>query len=235
MSWSASYSPHQPSNAEALLALARLIEQREDPTGQHVVRARDYSVAIARSYAGENAGSPIDENFLLRLAAITPMHDIGKSGLPDAILLKPGSLTPDEFEVVKSHVTHGAKALAPLAENPDSPDAGFYQDAVRLIRSHHENWDGSGYPDGLRGEAIPIMARIFAVADAFDALTSWRCYRAASTVDRAVHIIEKASGQNFDPKVVHAFVRARESLETIRRASSMSADAPGSFHQGAAS
>ena len=177
---------------EMLGRLAAAAEFRDDDTGQHTRRVGDLSVTIAH-----HLGLPEAEIELIRLAA--PLHDLGKIAIPDAILGKPGKLTGEEYDQMKAHTTIGAEMLA------GSPFA-LVKMAEQIALTHHEKWDGSGYPSGLAGEAIPIAGRIVAVADVFDALTHSRPYKPAWSSADAITEIERQSGRHFDPKVLEAFL-----------------------------
>ena len=176
---------------ETLLCLGRAAEHRDPETHEHIMRMSNYSRLI-----GRKMGLGEDEAELLLLAS--PLHDIGKIGTPDHILLKPGRLTPEEFEVMKLHTVIGDKILT----NSESP---ILQAGARIAISHHEKFDGSGYPNGLKGKAIPLFGRIVAVADVFDALTSERPYKKAWDLDRATGLIRESRGGHFDPDCVDAF------------------------------
>ena len=188
----------------AVFALARLAESRDEDTGEHVLRVRDYCQALAEQL---RQGSPyareISEQFLSDLYRSTPLHDIGKVGISDAILFKPGRLTPEEFEIVKMHTVLGGRVLEDVVLHSES--GSFLEMAVTIARHHHERFDGSGYPSGLKGEAIPLPARIVALADVFDALTSVRPYKPAYAADHARRLVCEDSGKHFDPVVVSAF------------------------------
>lgn len=178
-------------------ALAQSVEMRDAYTGNHTQRVTDYSLIIATEMKlnAEDA----------RWVQIgTPLHDIGKIGIDDAILRKRTKLTGDEYEIMKSHTTKGAAILMAI------PELG---PAIPIVRSHHEQWDGGGYPDGLKGDQIPKLARIVAVADAFDAMTSDRPYRSGLSLQRAFDEIKDLSGKQFDPEVAAAFLRQREKVE----------------------
>ena len=172
-------------------ALAAALELRDDETGQHTRRVTDFALALTRAIDPELASEPdLRYGFLL--------HDIGKIGVPDAILLKPGPLTEREMRILQIHTTLGEHLLAFIP---------FVSDLAHdVVAYHHERWDGSGYPWGLSGGAIPLAARIFAVADAFDAITNDRPYRKARPVETAVAEVERGAGSQFDPAVVAAFV-----------------------------
>ena len=187
---------------EAILRLSRAAEYRDPETGMHLLRMSNYTRLIAAQL-----GLPLAEQELLLDAA--PMHDIGKVGMPDQILLKPGRLTPEEFGIMKQHATIGYEIL----RDSVSP---LLQCAAGLALSHHEKYDGSGYPQGLAGERIHLYGRIVAVADVFDALTSERPYKRAWPTADAVELLKKDAGSHFDPRCVEAFLAAWPSVMEIR-------------------
>ena len=187
---------------DALLRLAAAAELKDDDTGVHIVRMGYTSALIALAL-----GCPTD--WSERLFYASRMHDIGKLGIPDSILKKPGPLTPEEREVMNRHPELGWALLAD-ADNP------LFQLAAEVALAHHERWDGSGYPGGQVGEAIPLSGRIVAVADFFDALTMDRCYRPAFSDEQALAMLRKESGSHFDPNVVMAFVAAQERIIAAR-------------------
>ena len=187
---------------EMVARLARAAEFRDPETGAHILRMAHYSCLIARRLGWRD-----DELDMLLEAA--PMHDIGKVGTPDAILLKPGKLTPGEFEVMKQHAAMGWEIL----RGSDSP---VVQLAAEIAHAHHEKFDGSGYPRGLAGEAIPHSGRIVAVADVFDALTSPRPYKPAWDVARALAFLQEGAGSHFDPACVEAFLAGVDEMHAIR-------------------
>jgi putative nucleotidyltransferase with HDIG domain len=174
--------------------LAQAVELRDPYTGNHTMRVTHYSLLLA-----EQLNLPHEKKYLIEIG--TPLHDIGKIGIDDAILQKPSRLTPSEFEIMKTHTTKGAKILEQV---PDLP-----REVISIVRSHHERWDGQGYPDGLKGNAISELARIVAVADAFDAMTSDRPYRAGMPADVAFAEMEKQKGRQFDPECAAAFLAIR--------------------------
>lgn len=181
---------------EILKRLALAAEYRDDITGQHAERVGALSAVLA-----EELGLPREDVELIRLAA--PLHDVGKIGIPDAILMKPGSLTPEEYAMMKTHTDVGARILS-------GSSFPILQMARTIAHSHHERWDGKGYM-GLSGEDIPIEGRIVAVADVFDSLTNERPYKGAMSVDDTVELIRSERGQHFDPRVVDAFMQAFDS------------------------
>ncbi|WEK53410.1 MAG: response regulator [Candidatus Cohnella colombiensis] len=183
----------QLAKSEVLQLLARAAEYRDDMTGEHTYRVGKLSGLIA-----EQLGLPHQEVNLIARAA--PLHDIGKIGIPDEILLKPGRFEPHEFERMKLHTSIGENILAGTSFQ-------VLKLAGTIARSHHEKWDGTGYPEGLKGEQIPIEARIVALADFYDALTHERPYKRAWTSEEAVAEIIKQKGQHFDPDIVDAFLQ----------------------------
>jgi len=188
----------------AVFALAKLAESRDTDTGEHLDRMRDYSVTLARELSQCGAYvDQIDEQFIRDLYRSAPLHDIGKVGVSDSILCKPGPLTEDEFERMKLHTTIGAQTLEESMQQ--STSGGFLTMATEIARSHHEWFDGTGYPNALSGQEIPLAARIVAVGDVFDALTSERCYKAAFSFEQAYEMIVSESGTHFDPVVIEAF------------------------------
>lgn len=189
---------------ETIFRLSRAAEYRDPETGAHILRMAHYSRLIAGAL-----GLPPEEQQLVFEAA--PMHDIGKVGTPDMILLKPGRLDPDEFTIMKRHARVGYDIL----RDSTSP---ILQAAAAIALAHHEKFDGSGYPQGLAGEAIPLHGRIVAVADVFDALTSERPYKTAWPLDRALSFLREQSGQHFDPACVEAFMSRLDDILAIRAA-----------------
>lgn len=189
----------------AVFALAQLAESRDPETGRHLERIRSYSHILADelSHSGPYTDQ-IDAQFLQDLYRASPLHDIGKVGIPDALLLKPGQLSSREFEIVKRHTIIGAEALDRAAHF--SGVGGFLDMAADVARYHHERFDGTGYPEGLAGQQIPLPARIVALADVFDALCSARVYKAAFEPEVARLMIEEQSDKHFDPAVVEAFL-----------------------------
>ncbi len=192
-----------------IFALARLAESRDSETGEHLERVRSYCSLLARELQLHPRFQPlIDDNFVQLIYETSPLHDIGKVAIPDSILLKPGPLTDEEFDVMKTHTVRGAETIAAMRD--EYPNARFLHMAHNIILSHHEKFDGSGYPEGLSGNDIPLAARIMAVADVYDALTSVRVYKAAYTHEQARTIIVRDSGKHFDPEIVAAFVECED-------------------------
>lgn len=187
---------------ETVLRLSKAAEYRDPETGAHIVRMAHYSMLIAR----ELGMSEEDQELLLEAA---PMHDIGKVGISDSILLKPGRLTSEEFEVMKQHAIFGYDLLS-------GSSSKLLQTGAEIAKGHHEKFDGSGYPFGIKGEDIPIFSRIVAVADVFDALTSERPYKKPWDVDMAVNFLKEGAGSHFDPACVDAFMNAWDDVEKVR-------------------
>jgi putative two-component system response regulator len=197
-------------------ALVTLAAFRDTETGEHLFRMRWYSQALAEQLAMAGPYCPqIDELFLQQLYRASPLHDIGKVGIDDAILRKPGPLTAEEFEVIKQHAVIGGDILAHAAIG--LPHADYMKMATTIARYHHERFDGNGYPEGLRGMDIPLAARIVSVADVFDALTSRRVYKDAIPAIEAATIIEEQSGRQFDPAVVDAFVARFQEFQQVQQ------------------
>lgn len=200
----------------AVFAMTKLAETRDNETGAHLHRLRDYTMQLARQVQQlPQHRSMVDDQFLADIYRSSPLHDIGKVGVPDKILLKPGRLTAHEFDVMKRHTAIGAGILEQAARQGNA--GTFLRMAAQIARSHHERWDGSGYPDGLSGEQIPLPARIVAVADVFDALTSERQYKPAWSVERACAYIVERSGTHFDPDVASSFGLCFPTIEKVYR------------------
>jgi putative two-component system response regulator len=197
-----------------ILALAKLAESRDVATGKHLERVQ----VLCRLLAVEVRNCPkysggITDDYVNDIFHASPLHDIGKVAIPDSVLLKPGALTTDEFAVMKTHTTHGAQTLEFVLEK--HPANGFVRMGIEIARSHHEKWNGSGYPGKLAGDAIPLSARIMAVADVYDALRSQRCYKEAKPHEESCDIILEGSGNSFDPAVVRAFCNVQESFRQV--------------------
>lgn len=199
----------------SIRALAHLAETRDPETGNHILRTQGYVHLMATllgqhpQYADQLSGRTVD-----LLARSAPLHDIGKVGIPDQILQKPGKLTAEEWEIMKTHARIGAEAIE-QAESDVDTKVEFLALAKEIARWHHEKWNGAGYPDGLAGEAIPVSARIMAIADVFDALISPRVYKAAMSAQQARDIIAAERGSHFDPEMVDVFLGAFEQFVAI--------------------
>ena len=195
--------------------LASLAETRDSETGNHIRRTQFYVQALARRLqAHPRFAALLTPRYIDMLFKSAPLHDIGKVGIPDAILLKPGRLTPDEFEIMKTHTTLGRQAIE-HAEQLLGMKVDFLSMSKDIAQSHQEKWDGSGYPQGLAGEAIPVSARLMAVADVYDALISRRVYKPPFPHEQAVQIIREGRGKHFDPDMVDAFLQVAEDFRSI--------------------
>ncbi len=188
----------------AVFVLASLAESRDPETGEHLERIRSYSHILAEELKNSAYSEWIDDKFLENLYRSSPLHDIGKIGIPDNILLKPGTLTDEEFEIMKQHSIIGADALGSTIRT--SIGESFLEMAADIAKYHHERYDGGGYPEGLKEQEIPLSARIVALADVYDALTSSRVYKLAFRPELAFTMIKEERGRHFDPLVVDAFV-----------------------------
>ncbi len=205
----------QHSQDLSIVALGSIAETRDNETGNHIYRTSAYVELLARRLATKASHrNSLAANDWEKIWKSAPLHDIGKVGIPDHILRKPGPLTAAEFEVMKRHTTLGRDAIK-SAEIRASAKGSFLHTAAEIAYSHHERWDGSGYPDGLRGEEIPLSARLMAVADVYDALVSERVYKAAMPHLTAVDIIRAASGSQFDPGIVECFLELADELMLI--------------------
>ena len=204
------------SQMATIFALAKLAENRDEDTGQHVERVQAFSRTLAEQMRemGFHAMT-LNDSFIDNLYQTACLHDLGKVSIPDAILLKPGKLNPDEFAIMKTHSLVGAKTLSAVLKR--YPDNQFLGMGVKVARSHHEKWDGSGYPDGLIGPAIPLCARLVALSDFYDALTSKRCYRPAFSPEALPDMIQKRNGTHFDPDVVAAFEVIEDRFRHIQK------------------
>lgn len=198
-------------------ALAHLAETRDPETGNHILRTQSYVEALAR-YMQQHSiiGDSISDHFINLIWRSAPLHDIGKVGLPDRILLKPGPLNEDEWNTMETHTTMGENAII-LAEQDIHQPLEFLTLAKEIARSHHERWDGTGYPDGLSGEKIPFSARLMAVADVFDALTTDRVYKKAIPYDESRDIILEGRGTQFDPMLTDAFSEIYDEFVSIAK------------------
>ena len=190
-----------------IVILADMVENRDESTGDHIKKTSMYTHIIMRQMRKNGMHSNVlTDEFIDNVYKSAPLHDIGKIRITDAILNKPGKLTPEEFEIMKLHSSYGGEIITRLIES--LPQASYLETARDIALYHHEKWDGNGYPEGLKGEDIPLSARIMAVADVFDALISDRVYKKAFTFEKAVDIIQEESGTHFDPGVVKAFIDA---------------------------
>ena len=199
-----------------IFAMAKLAESRDRETGVHLERMREYSRLLAEDLCNwPEYSAAVDGDFVQLLYLTSPLHDIGKVGLPDSVLLKPGRLTQSEFEVMKQHTLIGGQMLGTVAET--RPEAVFLTLAQEIALSHHERYDGSGYPHGLRGNEIPLSGRIVAVADVYDALTSKRIYKPRYSHETAHTLIVEGTGSQFDPDIVQAFLNREQDFIDVSR------------------
>ncbi|MDA3897039.1 MAG: HD domain-containing protein [Desulfobacteraceae bacterium] len=203
------------SQLTTIRALTKLAESRDDETGHHIERTQAFCKLLAEKIR-ENSrySASIDDTYINNLYHASPLHDIGKVGILDNILLKPGKLTPEEFDIMKTHTVIGANTLQTARSK--YPKNSFINMGIAITRSHHEKWNGSGYPDGLSGEDIPLCARIMAVSDVYDALRSKRPYKPAFSHEKSCEIIMEGSGWHFDPAVINAFHAVKTQFAEIR-------------------
>ncbi len=197
-------------------SFSELVDQKDNETGDHINRMVKYSVAIAKGLSYKKMpGYDVDRKFILEIERNASSHDIGKVGIPDSVLKKPGKLNPEEWEIMKTHAAIGADIFRDLRMGLTVFDPEFYKMAEQIARHHHEKWDGSGYPDGLKGNETPLSARIVAIADVFDALTSKRVYKEAFSLDASLDIIKNSRGNHLDPVVVDVFFENLEIMVNI--------------------
>ncbi len=206
------------SQAATIVALAKLSEYRDEDTGNHILRIQYYCRALAEQLAADKVfGNLIDSAFIENIFKASPLHDIGKVGIPDSILLKPGRLTEEEFAIMKNHTVIGADTLAAVGKR--YPGNSFVRMGMEISRSHHEFWDGGGYPDNLSGDAIPLSARILTLADQFDALRNKRPYKPAFDAEKTYRIItegdDRSSPAHLDPRVLAAFKKITREFNKI--------------------
>jgi putative two-component system response regulator len=192
----------QIASLDFIRRLSRAAEYKDEDTGAHIERMSRYSEVVAQKMG-------LDGKTIERILYAAPMHDVGKIGISDKILLKPGKLDPDEWEIMKQHTTIGARILS-------GSRAGIVRLAEVIALTHHERWDGSGYPRGLKGARIPLVGRITAIADVFDALTTRRPYKKPFSVEKSFAIIQESKGSHFDPDVVNAFFAVQYEILAIK-------------------
>lgn len=204
----------ESSQMATIFALAKLAESRDDETGQHLERVQLLSRCLTESLSiVPELEHTIKESYSHDIFNACSLHDIGKVGIPDNILLKPGKLSPEEFEVMKTHTLIGALNLKSVYDK--YPCNKVVKMGIAIARSHHERWDGTGYPDGLAGENIPLEARIMSVVDVYDALRSERCYKQAIPHQETLSIMLKAAGTQFDPEIIKVFAKVEGEFERI--------------------
>ncbi|MBU2431578.1 MAG: HD domain-containing protein, partial [Proteobacteria bacterium] len=211
-----SHKQFQNSRIALILGLAKLAEYRDEDTGSHLERIREYAKILAIELSKKQEYTEyISQDYINDLYQSSILHDIGKIGIPDAVLLKPGKLTPEEFDIIKTHTTIGGDAIAAIESN--SKVRSFLTLGRNIAYSHHEKWNGQGYPKGLKGHQIPLSARIVAIADVYDALTSERPYKKAFSHEKSVEIILKDSSTHFDPDIIEIFKKLAPQFQRIRK------------------
>lgn len=194
--------------AHIISGLSNLIENRDTETGEHVARTGRYVKTLAEDAAKDGVYADIiDEHFIELLYSLAPLHDVGKIVVSDRILKKQGKLTPEEFEEIKKHASAGGQVVRQILEGITDEEYNAFASDIAMY--HHEKWNGSGYPEQLSGKDIPLAARIMAIADVYDALTSERCYKKAMPPEEAFRIIQEGAGTHFDPELVEVFMRHR--------------------------
>ena len=200
----------------AIFAMSKLAESRDPETGEHLERMREYCKFIAQKLRNTlKYQTIIDSQFIENIYAASPLHDIGKVGIEDRVLLKPGKLTEEEWVLMRQHPVIGANTLR--AVDNQHPGNQFIKVGIAIAEFHHEKWDGSGYPYGLKAESIPLEARILALGDVFDALTSQRCYKKAFSPEKTRQIIMESDGSHFDPDIVRIFLENEAEFFRIRK------------------
>jgi len=199
-----------------IITMADMVENRDSDTGAHIQKTSAYVKIIVEGLK-EKGYYPekITPKFMSDVVRSAPLHDVGKINIPDGVLNKPGKLTPEEYEIMKTHTTAGKNIMEHAIETVEGDS--YLKEARNMAAYHHERWDGKGYPEGLHGEVIPLSARIMAVADVFDALTSPRVYKPAFPLDKALSIIEEGNGTQFDPKCVEAFIDSLDEVKKVLR------------------
>lgn len=198
-----------------IIVLADIVESRDSNTGDHIKKTAAYVKILLEELRRENAFPDLDfsDDYIRNVVDSAPLHDIGKIQVPDAVLNKPGKLTDEEYAIIKTHTTAGAEIIDRVIEKV--PGSGYLKAARNMAMSHHEKWDGTGYPQGLKGEEIPLSARVMAVADVFDALVSKRAYKKSFSIEQATDMIIEGKGKQFDPKVVDAFIASLEEFREV--------------------
>lgn len=195
-------------------SMSLLAELRDNNTGEHIIRTSNYCKILAKALQTKKAFTKyVSDSYIADIERSAPLHDIGKVGIPDSILNKPGLLTPDEFNIIKKHPSYGASILQRAMDALDFQS--YFEIGYQLVLHHHENWDGSGYPSGLKGDEIPLSARIMSIADVYDALTTDRPYKHAFTHEKAIDIITADSGKKFDPRLVEILLEIQDAFKQI--------------------
>ena len=211
-----SYRKVHEARTATILGLAKLAEYRDEGTGTHLERIREYARMIAQELAlNPKFSGRIDQQYIDDIYQSSILHDIGKVGTPDALLLKPGELTKEEFDIIKRHTLMGGNAIKAIESQIEGKS--FLAMGREIAFNHHEKWDGSGYPRGLKGEAIPLSARIIALADVYDALTTKRFYKEAYSHNKSKKMIIELKGTHFDPEIVDAFLAVQDTFNRVRQ------------------
>ena len=193
------------------MGFATLVENKDGNTGGHIRRTKGYvQILLDEMQQRPIYYRSVTKDYICNVMDAAPMHDIGKISTPDVILQKPGRLTNEEYEIMKQHAAVGGNIIKETFDNLDNPE--YLQIAYEVARFHHEKWNGTGYPDGLKGKEIPLHARIMAIADVFDAVSSRRCYRDAMPIEECFQIIQNGAGKDFDPDLVELFMNARDKV-----------------------
>lgn len=201
-------------NQEMVMGFATLVENRDENTGGHIKRTTEYVRLLSHELRSKGFFTNIlTDGYIKNLAMAAPLHDVGKIAIPDSILLKPGKLTDDEFDVMKTHAERGGEIIKKTFSG--AGDDEYEKLAWEVARHHHEKWNGKGYPDKISGASIPLCARIMTVADVFDAVSAKRCYRDALPLEKCFEIIEKGSGQDFDPDIASTFLGMKDKVSEI--------------------
>lgn len=204
----------QQYNANMVMGFATLVENRDNSTGGHIKRTRSYVGIIMQEMKQiPKYERIITKDYEKNVLDAAPMHDIGKIATPDYILQKPGKLTDDEYTIMKEHAAKGGEIIQKTFSDLDDPE--YQQIAYEVARFHHEKWNGSGYPEGLKEQQIPLHARIMAIADVFDAVSAKRCYRDAMPLEKCFSIIQEGAGKDFDPELAEIFLNARDKVEAL--------------------
>jgi len=202
------------SQMATIYALVKLSESRDKDMGLHIERIAEFCKYFKIMLRDNHLFlSTIDDSYIENMFKASPLHDIGKVSIPDNILLKPGKLTDEEFAIIKTHTTNGAQTLLEVKER--YPENKFIEIGRKIALSHHEKWDGSGYPFGLKGEEIPLEGRIMAIVDVYDALRSKRVYKAAYSHETSIAIIAVGSGLHFDPKLIDVFLKYATTFDAL--------------------
>ncbi|WP_461205045.1 HD-GYP domain-containing protein [Clostridium sp. DL1XJH146] len=197
-----------------IYSLAKISEARDEDTGKHIERVVIFSELLAKELHNiDKFKDYINDKYIDNMSKASALHDIGKVAIPDKILLKPGKLSKEEFEVMKTHTIAGANTLSNVRE--EFPNNTFVEIGIRIVKFHHEKWDGSGYPYGLKGEDIPLSARIVAVVDVYDSLRSKRVYKEAFSHEESIKIIEEGIGLHFDPEIADVFLQNEKEYKKL--------------------